>query len=83
MIAKFDMDEALMAQVEAAAKARGMSFREFIREALHHAVNMPAPAARPAPFFQKVHDFGAHLETPWIVLADLETEGYAFSEGKK
>jgi hypothetical protein len=27
----------------------------------------------PTAFTQKVHDFGTHLESPWTLLADLET----------
>jgi hypothetical protein len=68
-----ELETNLAASVDAAAKARGVSSREFIRQALQHAAAQPV-SARCAPFFQKAHDFGAHVETPWTVLAELETD---------
>ena len=80
MITKFDIDDSLAAQVESTAKARGMSFREFIREALRQAVRTAAPVGKPIRFVQSVHDFGTHLENPWTLLADLETEEHILDE---
>lgn len=76
-INSLDIDDALAAEIEAAAKLRGMTLRDFIRAALRQAVSMPAPLAVPGQFVQRVHDFGVHVESPWTVLADLETDEYA------
>jgi hypothetical protein len=82
MTLNVEMDETLAASIEAAAKARGVSQRDFVRQALQHAASQPV-TARCAPFFQKVHDFGAHVETPWSVLAELESEEYVQKYARK
>lgn len=71
-----EIDDDLAAQVESAARARGLSSREFIRETLRLALSAPpAPCAKPA-FVQKVHDFGGDFETAWTRLAELESDEY-------
>ena len=77
-----EMDETLVESVDAAAKARGVSSREFIRQALQHAASLPVSAPC-APFFQKTHDFGAHVETPWTLLAELESEDHIRKYSRK
>jgi hypothetical protein len=72
MILRLDVSGELMTQVETAAKARGVSFQEFVTNALSSAVAQTKIVA-PRTFSQKVHDFGTHLENPWTLLSDLET----------
>ena len=69
-----EIDDALAAQLESAAKARGISTREFIRGALQHALKEPGASVKPARFVQRVHDFGTHIESPWTILVDIESE---------
>jgi len=76
MITNLEIDNRLAAQLESAAKARGISTRQFIREVLRQAVANPTPSPAPTRFVQKVHDFGTHIETPWTILVDIESEGY-------
>ena len=73
MILRVEVEDALVAQTEAAAKQQGVSYKEFIRTALQSAV-AEARFSTPPVFTQKVHDFGIHLESPWSLLADLETD---------
>ena len=83
MIATLEIDDQLFAQVEAAAKARGVGLRDFVAGALRHAVTTSSVAA-PTRFAQRVHDFGSYIENPWAVMADLESERYArLSNNKK
>jgi len=73
MITNLDIDDALAAQLESAAKARGISTREFIRNALRQALSVPAQVI-PTRFVQRAHDFGTHIESPWTLLVDIESE---------
>jgi hypothetical protein len=73
MIVPVDLPEDLLQRVQASARAQGVPFREFVANALEAGVAV----ARPAPwksFSQRVCDFGVHLESPWTVLAEIETE---------
>lgn len=79
MMLRVEIEDELMARSEAAAKQQGVSFKEFVSTALKTAV-MQAKFATPPVFKQKVHDFGAHLESPWSLLADLETSGAMLME---
>jgi hypothetical protein len=72
MIVRLEMEGELLAQVESAARGQGLEFKEFVNNALRDAVGQ-AKIVPPSSFTQKVHDFGTHLESPWTVLADLET----------
>ena len=74
MILSLEVSGDLMTRVETAAKAQGVSFQEFVTNALNSAVAQ-TKAAPPRIFSQKVHDFGTHLENPWTLLSDLETSG--------
>ncbi len=76
MIINLEIDDALASRLESEAKALGISTREFIRGALRLAADAPRPAAAPAKFVQRVHDFGTHVETPWTILVDVEGEEY-------
>ena len=83
MITNLEIEEGLAAQLETAAKARGITPREFIRGALLHALSAPAQSPGRARFVQRVHDFGTHLETPWTLLVDIESEGYLRKYSRK
>ena len=83
MITNVELDDSLAEQVESAAKAQGLSTREFIRGALRQALANPAQIVAPPAFVQRVHDFGTHLESPWTLLVDLETEKYVRKNSKK
>ena len=76
MITNLEIDDTLAAELESAAKARGISTREFIRSALRQAVNSPGVPVKPAKFVQRVHDFGTHIESPWTILVDIESDEY-------
>jgi hypothetical protein len=83
LITNLDIDDALAAQLESAAKARGISTREFIRNALRQALSESAQSVKCTRFVQRVHDFGTHLETPWTFLADMEGEEHFRKYGRK
>ena len=72
MMVPLEIKDDLLTQAETAAKLQGISFREFVAAALQSAI-VRARFSPPAPFVQKVHDFGTHLESPWSLLSDLET----------
>lgn len=74
MILRMEVEGNLITQAEAAAKARGLGFNEFVSVALRSAVAQ-TKFTPPSSFTQKVHDFGSHLESPWSLLAELETNG--------
>ena len=74
MKTNLEIDDKLAAQLESAAKARGISTREFIRGALRQALNESGASVKPTRFAQRVHDFGTHIETPWTILVDIESE---------
>jgi hypothetical protein len=74
MTTNLDIDDALAAQLDAAAKARGISTRDFIRNALRQALSTGGQSVKPTRFVQRVHDFGTHIESPWTVLVDIESE---------
>jgi hypothetical protein len=83
MITNLEIDDNLAAQLEAAAKKRGISTRDFIRSALRDALATPSISAVPARFEQRVHDFGTHIETPWTILVDVESEEYIRKYSRK
>lgn len=72
MILRVEIEDELAAQTEGAAKAQGLRFNDFIVAALRAAIAQTRFSTPPV-FTQKVHDFGAHVESPWSLLADLET----------
>ena len=74
MKTNLDIDDKLAAQLESAAKARGISAREFIRGALRQALKDSSASVKPTRFTQRVHDFGTHIESPWTILVDIESE---------
>jgi hypothetical protein len=83
MMTNLEIDEALASEVETAAKTRGVSTREFIRSALQQAIEAPFVPAKPAPYVQRVHDFGTHIESPWTILVDIESEEYVLKYSRK
>ena len=85
MIVPVDLPDELLQRVEAAAREQGVPFREFVAAALQTAVSSPGGkrSTRSRSFSQRVHDFGTHLESPWTVLAELETDKYTSRDSKK
>jgi hypothetical protein len=83
MITSLEIDDSLAAQLDLAAKARGISTREFIRTALRQALETARPATGPARFVQPVHDFGTHIESPWTILVDVESDEYIRKNSRK
>lgn len=82
---KLEIENDLAAQLEAAAKARGVSLRDYVAGVLKDTVSRGAPVPVPpvAPYVLKTYDFGVHIESPWTVLADLESQEYAPKVNKK
>lgn len=83
MIANIEIEDALVAQLETAAKSRGLSFRAYLTEVLTKAANSPAPLTALQPYVMKTHDFGAHIESPWTLVVDLESDEYLRRLAKK
>jgi hypothetical protein len=77
------MKDELAEKLQAVAKARGMTLRELIPTLLEQAVAAPASPSTPSRYVLKTHDFGAHIEQPWTVFADLESQEYIRSFAKK
>jgi metal-responsive CopG/Arc/MetJ family transcriptional regulator len=69
-----EIEDALAAELESAAKAHGISTREFIRGALRQALEDSSGSVNRTRFVQRVHDFGTHIESPWTILVDIESE---------
>ena len=72
MIVRLEIEGDLLTQAESAARAQRIEFKEFVSTALRAAVAQSRFVA-PTAFTQRGHDFGTHLESPWSLLADLET----------
>lgn len=83
MNTRLELDNELASRLEAAAKARGVTLKDFVSDVLKETVNHGPPAAPPAPYTLKTFDLGAHIESPWTVLADLEVQEYGRSIAKK
>lgn len=79
MMLRVEIEDQLVAQSEAAAKQQGVNFKEFVSTALKTAVTQ-SKFAKPPVFKQNVHDFGTNLESPWSLLADLETSAAMLME---
>ena len=82
MITNLELDDELARKLESLAKARGVSLRTFIGDLLAQAAETSFITA-PSRFTQKVHDFGAHVDAPWTLLAELESEEYILKYSKK
>jgi hypothetical protein len=67
-----EIDDQLAEHLEAAAKARGLSLREHIRQVLRQSLSLSAAGS--AVYQLPVRDFGAHIENPWLALAEIESE---------
>lgn len=84
MSTRVDLDDELVERLRTVAKSRGISLREYIQELLQECVSREASLIPTREVYkQKTFDLGAHLETPWAVLVDLETEEYTKLLGKK
>jgi hypothetical protein len=83
MITNLEIDDSLAEQIESAAKAQGISTREFIRLAVRQALENPSHIVVPPPFVQRVHDFGAYIESPWTILVDIESDEYIRKNTRK
>lgn len=73
MSKNLEIDEQLLASLQSAASAKGLSLEYYVEQALRASL----PAAAQGRFSQRVHDFGSHLESPWTVLAEVESDAYA------
>lgn len=80
---RVEIDDELAAQLESAAKARGMSFRDFVTGVLKDSATQVTVSPPPPPYVLRTFDFGVHIESPWTVLADLESQEYAPKVNKK
>ena len=80
---RVEIEDDLAAQLESAAKARGMSFKEFVSGVLKESVTQNVAAPPPPLYTMRTYDFGVHIESPWTVLADLESQEYAPKANKK
>lgn len=80
---RVEIDDNLASRLESAAKARGMSFKEFVSGILKDSVAQDSVAPPPPPYVCRTYDFGVHIESPWTVLADLESQEYAPKANKK
>jgi hypothetical protein len=75
MPTRIELDDELSARLGPMAKARGISLRELVRELLRQALAAP-PKQALSRYTLRAHDFGADLENPWAVFAELETQDY-------
>ena len=83
MNTRLEIDTELATRLEAAAKARGVTLKDFVADVLKETVNQDPPTAPPAPYVLKTYDLGGHIESPWTVLADLEVQEYSRTTSKK
>jgi hypothetical protein len=83
MIVSVDLDNERASRIEAIAIARGTSVQQFVMEAIDKELAGDAFPRTTARFTQRVHDFGAHIDTTWTMLADLDIEEYQQKTGKK
>jgi hypothetical protein len=75
MIVPLDLPADLLQEVQTSSREQGIAFREFVVSALQAAVARPGRKVSKS-FSQRAHDFGTHLESPWTVLAEIETDDY-------
>lgn len=74
---RVDINDELAEQLRSLAKARGVSLRAFVEEALQGTANSAnVLAGLKDPFAQRTFDLGGHLENPWMLLSDMEIEGF-------
>lgn len=70
-----NIDESLFKKLESLSKRKGTTIQQCIAELVEgHGVAENEPGLE--RFSQKVHDLGAHIENPWTLLAELESEAY-------
>ena len=78
MSTRVDIDDALADQLRGMAKARGVSLRQFVEEALQTTASSAADRCElKERFEQTTADLGAHLENPWMLLAEIEVEEFS------
>lgn len=80
---RVEIEGELATRLESAAKARGMSFKDFVSGVLKDSVTQESAAPPLPPYVCRTFDFGVHIESPWTVLADLESQEYAPKASKK
>lgn len=70
-----NLDESLFKKLESLSKKKGTTIHQYIAELVEeHGIVEKEPALE--RFSQKIHDLGAHIENPWTLLAELESEAY-------
>ena len=80
-----NIEENLFRKLDALSKARGTTIQKCLEEMIESTGFDPESAipAKPERFVQKVCDLGAHIENPWTLLAELESEAYLKSYSRK
>ena len=73
-----EIDDELFASLERLASSKGASVGVVVEQALRAVV----PAGLQGRFTQRVHDFGGHLESPWTVLSEIESDAYTIRQKK-
>lgn len=80
---RVEIEDELATRLESAAKARGMSFKDYVSGVLKDSVAQNTATPPPPPYACRTFDFGVHIESPWTVLAELESQEYAPKANKK
>lgn len=75
MMISLNIDESLFRKLETLSKRRGTTIQQCLAEIVEEHENTSAPRALER-FSQKVYDLGEHIENPWTLLAELESEAY-------
>ncbi|MGV3773465.1 MAG: hypothetical protein ACO1QB_11225 [Verrucomicrobiales bacterium] len=75
MTTTIEIDDQLAEHLEAAAKARGVTLRDHVHQVLRQSLSTGG-AAGASVYQLPVRDFGAHVENPWLALAEIESEEY-------
>lgn len=80
-----NIEENLFRKLDALSKARGTTIQKCIEELIESTGSGLESAVLPKSgrFVQKVCDLGAHIENPWTLLAELESEAYLKSYSRK
>lgn len=77
-----EIEDRLAEHLEAAAQARGVTLREHINHVLRQSLsNGGTPGV--STYQLPVRDFGAHVENPWLALAEIESEEHRKINSRK
>lgn len=72
---RIDLNDDLAERLRSHAKTRGISLREYVSDLLEEALSRLTPDTDfKERFHQRTFDLGTHLENPWSVLMEIETE---------